>query len=533
MNSQHPQMRAAIYSRVSSAQQATEEKVSLDEQFRDMESYCIRKGYTIVARFQDVGSGASKRRPRFLDMLNQIQDGRFDVVVAWKSDRLARGMYPAAALMEALEGRSVGIECVKDTIDLKTFGILAAVAKIELDNIRERVRMGHRGRARKGKAEGVVKYGYDRDAEGRPVPHPLEAGVVRRVFADYVQGMGPGAIADRLNTEGLLTRKGRPWTRTAVQHILSAPIYIGKGFYDRRRFLKRDNGQKETVKVVWKPREEWVPVSFPELVTTETWEGAQAIRRRNARLRETARQTPVLFPLQGLVWCAHCGCRLMGHFTTAYSRYRRKDGSLYKRPKLRPYRRYICYAGVYKNTSCPKPRIGARTIEDAVWDTVMGFLERPESIQAVLSARRHELEEGGSWADLDRARRQLAEVEQEEQRAVTAFVKGYVDEQGLSIQIKFIKERKEHYQEEVARLEREAGTLGAEVEALSAWLASAGSLRKRLALLTPEERAQALRAVVDKVVLDGGKVEVVLALDLERVSSDLASCPRRRRHPGW
>ena len=223
----------------------------------------------------------------------------------------------------------------------------------------------------------------------------------------------------------------------------------------------------------------------------------------------------------------------MGHFTTAYSRYRRKDGSLYKRPKLRPYRRYICYAGVYKNASCPKPRIGARTIEDAVWDTVMGFLERPESIQAVLSARRHELEEGGSWADLDRARRQLAEVEQEEQRAVTAFVKGYVDEQGLSIQIKFIKERKEHYQEEVARLEREAGTLGAEVEGLSAWLASAGSLRKRLALLTPEERVQALRAVVDKVVLDGGKVEVVLALDLERVSSDLAICPRRRRRPGW
>ena len=73
-------------------------------------------------------------------MLKDAQAGSFDVIVAWKSDRLSRGMYPAAALMEAIEGTEIGVEAVNDTIDLNTFGLLAAVGKIELENIRARAR---------------------------------------------------------------------------------------------------------------------------------------------------------------------------------------------------------------------------------------------------------------------------------------------------------------------------------------------------------------------------------------------------------
>ena len=79
-----------------------------------------------------MGSGASKRRPQFQQMLKDAQAGLFDVIVCWKSDRLSRGLYPATALMEAIEGTNITIEAVKDTIDLKTFGIMAAVGKIEL-----------------------------------------------------------------------------------------------------------------------------------------------------------------------------------------------------------------------------------------------------------------------------------------------------------------------------------------------------------------------------------------------------------------
>lgn len=515
-------MRAALYARVSSTQQAAEDKVSLTEQFRDLEDYCRQRGYRVVARYQDVGSGSSKRRPEFQKMLKDAQSGQFDVIVAWKSDRLSRGMYPAAALMEALEGTNIRLEAVKDTIDLKTFGILAAVGKIELENLKERVIMGHRGRARKGLVEARVKYGFTRDKEGRPVPEPFESEVVRRIFAEYVRGNGPDRIAEGLNRDGISTRMGRQWSRTSVQAVLKDPIYIGQGFYNRRRFVRRDDGQREVVHITWKNPEEWVPVPFPALIDKEVWEQAQEIRQRNARLREH-KGVGVPFLLQRLVWCAHCGTRFMAHYGYHYRRYRRKDGSLYVHRKPRPRRRYVCFRGVYRHSDCPRPRIKADLLEEVVWDTVKRLLEDPESIREMLAARRREFEERGAWAELERARRRLEEVEREEERAVTAFVKGYIDERGLEVQLKFIRERKEYYQEEVCRLEREVEAAKRDLAILDDFVAAAGTIRERLSSLGPEGRAEVLKTVLDRVIIDGDRVEVVLALELGRRNFELAT----------
>ena len=97
--------RAAIYARVSDKSQDGEEKTSISEQTGEMEAYCESKGLTVTARYQEVGRGWSKKRPEFQRMLADAKRGRFDTIVCWKSDRLSRGMYPAAALMEVVATR--------------------------------------------------------------------------------------------------------------------------------------------------------------------------------------------------------------------------------------------------------------------------------------------------------------------------------------------------------------------------------------------------------------------------------------------
>ena len=92
---------AAAYIRVSTEKQAEEDRVSLDEQSKDIAAYCETKGYTLAKEYVDIYAEASKRRPQFQQMLRDIPGGEFDVIVCWKSDRLSRGLYPAAALMEA------------------------------------------------------------------------------------------------------------------------------------------------------------------------------------------------------------------------------------------------------------------------------------------------------------------------------------------------------------------------------------------------------------------------------------------------
>ena len=92
------------YARVSDKSQDGEDKTSLSEQTSEMEAYCEGKGLTITARYQEVGRGWSKKRPEFQRMLTDARSGRFDTIVCWKSDRLSRGMYPAAALMGGRRG---------------------------------------------------------------------------------------------------------------------------------------------------------------------------------------------------------------------------------------------------------------------------------------------------------------------------------------------------------------------------------------------------------------------------------------------
>ena len=127
--------RAAIYARVSDRSQAEEDKTSLTEQTAAMESYCERHELVVVARYKEVGPGWSKQRPEFQRMLADARQGRFDTIVCWKSDRLSRGLFPTAVLMEVVEAYPVRLESVMDAIDIKLFALMAVIAKMELDNL--------------------------------------------------------------------------------------------------------------------------------------------------------------------------------------------------------------------------------------------------------------------------------------------------------------------------------------------------------------------------------------------------------------
>src|SRR5258706_4431511 len=104
---------AVIYVRVSRAYKEDDERVTIASQLSDCETYCQERGYNIVARYIDKDkyrvkgalvnpSGARKDRPAYLAMLKAAYAGEFDIIVAWKEDRLYRGMYAALPLSEVL-----------------------------------------------------------------------------------------------------------------------------------------------------------------------------------------------------------------------------------------------------------------------------------------------------------------------------------------------------------------------------------------------------------------------------------------------
>ena len=296
--------RAAIYARVSDKSQDGEDKTSISEQTGEMEAYCESKGLTITARYQEVGRGWSKKRPEFQRMLADARKGRSDTIVCWKSDRLSRGMYPAAALMEVVEAHQIRLEAVMDAIDMKTFGLMAAIGKIELDNFRERSTMGKRGTATQGRVPtGGLPYGYRIGDDGRPEVVEEQAEVVRRIFDMYVnEGMGSPSIAVRLTDEGIPTQTGKLlWRQSYIHYVLANATYTGTWVYGKERHISTEDGTKSYDQ----PRETWIEVPVPPLVDEETWGRAQNLKKQ--RSRTAGRNTKVLYLLQHLLKCGECG----------------------------------------------------------------------------------------------------------------------------------------------------------------------------------------------------------------------------------
>ena len=237
-----------------------------------MEAYCEGKGLTITARYQEVGRGWSKKRPEFQRMLADARKGRFDTIVCWKSDRLSRGMYPAAALMEVVEAHQIRLEAVMDAIDMKTFGLMAAIGKIELDNFRERSTLGKRGTAKQGRVPtGGLPYGYRIGDDGRPGVVEEQAEVVRRIFHMYVhEGMGSPSIAVRLTDEGIPTQTGKSlWRQSYIHYVLANATYTGTWVYGKERHISTEDGTKSYDQ----PRDTWIEVPVPPLMMRKPGSG--------------------------------------------------------------------------------------------------------------------------------------------------------------------------------------------------------------------------------------------------------------------
>ena len=508
--------RAAIYARVSDKSQAEEDKTSISEQISEMEAYCERKGLTIVARYQEVGRGWSKKRPEFQRMLADARQGRFDVILCWKSDRLSRGMYPAAALLEVVEAHQIRIEAVMDAIDMKTFGLMAAIGKIELDNFRERAAMGRRGAAKQGRIpSGGLPYGYRTDEGRKPEVVDAEAEIVRRIFHEYVhEGLGVAAIARRLTDEGVPTRKpGQGWYQSQVHRIIGNAAYKGTWSYGRQRVVTTEEGTRITPQ----PEETWIEVAVPPLVDEETWEWAQQLKKQ--RLATSKRNTKVSYLLQHLLRCTECGLRFRSK--AKWHTTNRRNGQLYRYEAAAPLRYYHCH-GLSRRLRCrERPYIRAERLEELVWSEVRWVLQNPALIVAGIEALGDR--EGSFAEEIAKTERELRNVQIEEDRAIRLYVTGKITEEQLDLQRKFITERLESLRAKVDdyRARETSGVRKRELtEAVLAWASGIG---EGLDDLSPEQRKEVLRMVVEEVTVDReNNLDITLAIPIEEERESVA-----------
>ncbi len=316
--------RAAIYARYSSDHQSD---ASIEDQIRLCDARAASDRAEVIDRFSDhaISGDSILRRPGMQHLMRQGAAGVFDVLYAEALDRLSRDQEDIAGIYKRLTFAGVKIITLAEgEINELHIGLKGTMNQLFLKDLAQKTHRGLRGRAEAGKIPSGLCYGYDVvrkfDAAGEPVRgertiNADQARIVRRIFAEYADGLSPHAIAAKLNDDGIPSPSGKGWGPATLNGdwkkrmgILNNEIYAGQLVWNKVRYLKNPDTGKHVKRL--NPEEDWVRKDIPDLriVDQDIWDRARA-RQAESRARVThfgQARRPVHL-LSHLLKCGACG----------------------------------------------------------------------------------------------------------------------------------------------------------------------------------------------------------------------------------
>lgn len=182
---------AGLYMRVSTEDQARE-GFSLPEQKERLEAYCKFNDYNIVEYYKDAGISAKtgNHRPEYERMLEDGKNGKINMFIALKLDRVTRSVKDWESLIEFTEKYNIDLALVNDKIDTTTANgkmvsrIMMSVSQNEIERTSERTIIGLEGAIKQGHIPARAPLGY-KHVDKVLVPDPLTKDIVIRIFNLY------------------------------------------------------------------------------------------------------------------------------------------------------------------------------------------------------------------------------------------------------------------------------------------------------------------------------------------------------------
>lgn len=308
---------------------------SLEAQKERLRKEAEHRGMKVAGEYSDEGKSGKniKGRPEFQKMLGDIKDGKdkVDYVLVFKLSRFGRNAADTLNSLQYMEDFGVNLLCVEDGIDSAgaagklMISVLAAVAEIERENIKEQTMAGRRQKARDGRWNGgFAPYGYKlvhKDGEKGKVLEidEKEAELVRLIYDKFVNtNMGANGIAKWLNEHGYTKTVRQNGTMPAlsahfVKLVLDNPVYMGKIAYGRRKTEKIE-GTRNEFHIVKQAEDSYEIYDgiHEAIVSEEMWYKAYAKRKVTGIKHEKTHSMGHYHMLSGLVRCPECGAKMYG-----------------------------------------------------------------------------------------------------------------------------------------------------------------------------------------------------------------------------
>lgn len=303
---------AAAYLRVSTEKQ---DEYSLDSQLKLIREYAARNDCLVPDEYVFIDDGISGRsaskRPAFQQMiaLAKDRDRPFETILVWKYSRFARNQEESIVYKSMLARSGVEVVSISEPLAEGPFGslierILEWMDEFYSIRLSGEVKRGMAEKVSRGEIVTIPSFGYDVvDHNYRP---NADADTVRRIYRDYLAGVGLSTIARQLGLDGVRTRRGNPPDNRWVEYILTNPVYIGKIRWSRNGKSHYQRGGDSSGSYLTSGH-------FEPLVPVEVWEEAQALlaSKRAGRPKYARPEQKVDWMLKGLMRCSACGSTLV------------------------------------------------------------------------------------------------------------------------------------------------------------------------------------------------------------------------------
>ena len=531
---------AAIYARVSSARQKKDETIG--SQTAALREHAAQARLDVPAEwvFEDEGhSGATLVRPALEALRDLVAQGCVDVVLVYSPDRLARKFAYQALLLEEFARAGVRAEFVKgprgdspeDQLLVQFQGMFAEYEKAQL---MERYRRGKAHRARCGSVNvlGGAPFGYryvpktaDSGASYEIVDH--EAVIAAELFRRYTDdGASIADLTRWLTSENVPTRTGKArWDRSVVWGMLRNPAYAGTAVFGKTQVLQESPGLNRRArlegrsvprasKTVDRPREEWIEIPVPAIVTAGTF--GRAAQRLADNKRYAARNTKVPSLLQGLAACSACG---YGYYRTS-TRTTNKKIYYYRCLGSDDYR----YEG---GRVCGNQPVRADYLDEVVWDHITALLADPALIRGEISKR---LAAARTSDPVTSQRKRLQAALAKATASITAMIEAFSEQ---LVTIDELRARMPHLRARETGLRGQLDALDAQAADRDAYLKLAddlegflAQLRGNAAIATVEDRQRVLRLLVKDILIGPEKITI-----RHRIPARPGSSGARHRDP--
>lgn len=298
--------RCAIYTRKSCEDGLELSYNSLDAQRDAGENYIASQkanGWICLPEHYDDGgfSGGDTRRPALTKLMEDIKEGKIDIILVYKIDRLSRSIGDFTQLLQVFDDYHVSFVAVTQEINTSTssgrmmLNVLISFAQYEREIIGERIRDKMAGTRKRGMLSGGMPHlGYDRK-DKMMVINQEETETVKLIFQLYRQYRSARLVCIELNKRGLTTkcwttkngnrRGGKKWDIESLYRVLKTPVYIGK--------------------VPW--HDQLFDGVHQPIIAEETFNEAQQIlHEQTAKRKDYEPYSIDTYPLAGLIYCGYC-----------------------------------------------------------------------------------------------------------------------------------------------------------------------------------------------------------------------------------